>query len=138
MLENKHFLFIFDPRSFVPECLCYERHWDKRTLGLNKRFRVHRERLSVNEIRLFAYPQMNRCAVFYNLHALFERMPYYPASESEAHERHGNKRSAVSDERRSVLAELKASQAEAAKAAEAEARKHRPRLIRDEGAPVRV
>ena len=48
------------------------------------------------------------------------------------------KESAVSDERRSVLAELKASQAEAAKAAEAEARKHRPRLIRDEGAPVRV
>ena len=44
----------------------------------------------------------------------------------------------ASDERKSVLAELKASQAEAAKAAEAEAGKHRLKLIRDEGAPVRV
>ena len=43
----------------------------------------------------------------------------------------------ASDERKSVLAELKSSQAEAAKAAEAEARKHRPRLIREEEAPVR-
>ena len=46
--------------------------------------------------------------------------------------------SAVAEERRSVLAELKASQAEAAKAAEAEVRKQRPRLIRNDEAPVRV
>ena len=46
--------------------------------------------------------------------------------------------SAVSDERRSVLAELKNNQEEAAKAAEAEVRKHRPRLIRDDEGPVRV
>ena len=46
--------------------------------------------------------------------------------------------SAASEERTSVLQDLKARQAEAAKAAEEEVRKHRPRLIRDDEVPVRV
>ena len=70
-----------------------------------------------------------------NFDGIINNMPQPDPAEAL---RQQAKESAVSDERRSVLAELKASQAEAAKAAEAEARKHRPRLIRDEGAPVRV
>ncbi len=70
-----------------------------------------------------------------NFDGIINNMPQPDPAEAL---REQARESAVSEERRSVLAELKTSQAEAAKAAEAEVRKHRPRLIRDDEAPVRV